>query len=81
MLEVETQKTEWEILPELYRQFRVKHPELLLNEGGWALTNILRANREKLIEADAIRKAGRHWIGHRERFSSVLFDLLTGKQS
>jgi hypothetical protein len=72
------QETEWEVLPELYRLFREKHPELLLNESTWALTNVLRSNREKRVAADAIRKTGRHWIGHRERFHTVLFDLLTG---
>ena len=76
-----TQQSEWETLPELYRQFREKHPELQLAEGEWALVNILRGCREKLVDADAIRKARKHWIGHRERFPVVLFDLLTGKQS
>lgn len=74
-----TQQSEWETLPELYRQFRIQHPELQLAEGDWALTNILRGCRAKLVAADAIRKARKHWIGHKEKFPVVLFDLLTGK--
>lgn len=72
------QVSEWDTLPNLYRQFREKHPELQLAEGDWALTNILRGCRAKLVAADAIRKARKHWIGHKEKFPVVLFDLLTG---
>lgn len=74
------EQTEWGTLPELYRDFCTKHPELVMPSGVWGMYNTLRGTRERLLAADAIRKARKHWIGHRERFPVVLFDLLTGRE-
>jgi hypothetical protein len=70
--------SEWMTAHEAFAAFCAQHPELGLRPSYWSLHNLLRHHRQPLEAADALRRAnGRHWIAHRERFDSVLFDLLT----
>lgn len=77
---MEQVQNEWVVADEGWRNFCATHPELDLRPSKWAFNNFLRSTREKLLDADAIRKAkGKHWIIHTERFDTAAFDLLTGK--
>lgn len=78
----EAATSEWVVAEEGWRNFCAKHPELDLRPTLWAFHNFLRATREQLVAADALRKAkGKHWIVHVERFDKAAFDLLTGAVS
>ena len=71
---------EWASLESVWHDFVSANPVLDMRPDPWALTNFLRSTREKLVDADAIRKAkGRFWIAHVERFPAVAFALITGK--
>ncbi|WP_377411203.1 MULTISPECIES: hypothetical protein [unclassified Ramlibacter] len=67
--------------PDAWSAFIQQHPELGYRPGRMNFHNFLRMTRERLIQADAIRRArGRHWIAHVPRFSAVAFELATGGQ-
>lgn len=78
-MEKQTQ-TQWVVAHDAWRQFTQTHPQLGYRPGYWVLANFLRYHRDQLLAADVIRKArGRFWIADLTRFSSVAFDLATGK--
>lgn len=71
---------QWIGINEAWRNFCAKHPELEQKPEQWSLTNVLRTGKPVLIKHDAIRKVrGRHWIAQPEKFNTVMFDWLTGK--
>jgi hypothetical protein len=73
---------EWVVAEAGWSDFCANHPELDLRPSKWAFNNFLRSTREKLVAADAIRKAkSKHWIMHPERFDRTAFDILTGVKS
>ncbi len=73
---------DWMTGPDAWSAFIQQHPELGYRPGRMNFHNFLRMTRERLIQADAIRRArGRHWIVHVPRFSAVAFELATGGQA
>ena len=76
---MENETSNWEPLRPVFDRFVAAHPELGLNPGYWAMTNVLRTYRTALVAADVIRMANkRHWIADNSRFNQTLFDLITG---
>ena len=75
---MELETNEWAGAEEGWRSFCAAHPELGLNPAQWRFYNTLRGMKQQLLDADAIRKVmGKRWILHRERFDTVVFDLMT----
>jgi hypothetical protein len=69
----------WQTGPAAWEIFVLRHPELALRPGKWAFHNFLRAHREALRRADAIRLARRRfWVANAERFCEVGFACATG---
>lgn len=71
---------EWDTFEVAYRAFARNHPALRLSETKWGGVHLRRVFGDTLMKADAARRtrAGL-WIAHRERFPSVVFDLLTAR--
>ena len=69
----------WQTGPAAWEIFVLRHPELALKPGQWAFHNFLRAHREALRRADAIRLARRRfWVANVERFCEAGFACATG---
>ena len=58
--------------------FVERHPELNQRPGQYAFYNFTRRMRNALVDADAIRMVGKHYIAQPERFEQSAFALLTG---
>lgn len=72
---------DWMTGPDAWAAFIKQHPELGYRPGRMNFHNFLRLARQRLIDADAIRRArGRHWIAHLPRFVDVAFDLATSNR-
>jgi hypothetical protein len=75
-------RADWLPGPDAWKLFVHKHPELGYKPGRMNFHNFLRYYRDRLIEADAIRRAkNKFWIAHGERFCEVAFDCATGHVS
>lgn len=71
--------SEWQTGIQVWNIFTERRPELGLRPGKWAFHNFLRAHRQALKGADAIRLVrNRFWLAHVERFCAVAFECATG---
>jgi hypothetical protein len=69
----------WQNALVAWEVFAKRHPELALKPGKWGFHNFLRAHRDTLRQADAIRLARRRfWVANVERFCEVGFACATG---
>lgn len=74
--------SQWDTAHRVWDRFVTRHPELRYPRGRWGFVNFIRAFRQPLIDADAIRLArNKFWVAHEERFPSMAFALATGYAS